>query len=137
MQLKKCCTVLKRTRHKLDIKSIHSMHFILVFFSHHYRIYYALYLHENTSHCTQSSLESAYTANTSGQQCLLKYRFVEEEVKVWFLAVKLSLWDIKTRNYFAWQSKRAKTFVNCYQIWTSSKLSKWKKLVIKRALSAS
>ena len=44
------------------------------FTSHHYRIYYALYLYENTSNCTQCSLGSAYAANTSGQQCILKYR---------------------------------------------------------------
>ncbi|CAB3978993.1 F-box DNA helicase 1-like [Paramuricea clavata] len=65
------------------------------FTSHHYRIYYALYLHENTSHCTQSSLESAYTANTSGQQCISKYR--ESSETTWLTHEQVRIMNHNTK----------------------------------------
>ncbi|XP_028410868.1 F-box DNA helicase 1-like [Dendronephthya gigantea] len=65
------------------------------FCSHHYRIYYALYLHENTSNCTQTSLQSAYSANKSGQQCILKYR--ESSDKTWLTHEQVRIMNHNTK----------------------------------------
>ncbi|XP_046839694.1 F-box DNA helicase 1-like isoform X2 [Xenia sp. Carnegie-2017] len=65
------------------------------FSSRHYRLYYALYLLENSSYCTQSSLASALEANKTGQQSILKYS--EKTGRTWLTHEQVRIMNHNTK----------------------------------------